>query len=124
MPGLQTTWTYRHSHPRVRTTGISTCRPSFAACGPNAYAVTSTQDAARGIKLTIAACMVTMAIAVVVGAAFTCWHYWRTEQRASSQEIAKEQRIMNYWAQVAASNQYRQQQLRELFVGRHLGTLR
>jgi hypothetical protein len=72
------------------------------------------QRPGRAAGLTIALALVAIAVAALVGAAFTGWHYWNAERRAAVTEAMREQRGLELWKQAARNAEAKRQELQAL----------
>ena len=81
---------------------------------PEAGRPAHVQRSGNTAGLTIAVALVTIALAAVVGAAFTAWHYWNVENRAAVMESKREQRGLELWKQAARNAESRRQEIRDL----------
>jgi uncharacterized protein HemX len=68
----------------------------------------------RAANLATTLAIVIIAIASLVGAAFTCWHYWHEEHRATVSEMLRERHALDSFKQASLAAQSSRQQLRLL----------
>ena len=90
------------------------CSRSFVSHGE----LDVVQRPGRAAGLTIALALVAIAVAALVGAAFTGWHYWNAEKRAAVTEAMREQRGLELWKQAARNAEAKRQELLALTSAR------
>jgi hypothetical protein len=65
-------------------------------------------------NLAITLAIVTIAVASLIAAVFTCWHYWNEEHRATVSEIVRERHALDSFKQAAVTARSSRQQIRLL----------